>query len=73
MINKTVEEVKIAKATSAENEDKHKCSSCTLYIVLFSIVFIINVGIGTYFIYFHGYLKKDVVCVKFDTYAQTTT
>ena len=52
-----VEEVKLAKITSAENENKHKCSSCALYIVLFSIIFTINVAIGTYFIYFHWYLK----------------
>ena len=47
----TNDEVKLAKITLAENENKHKCSSCTLYIVLFSIVFTINVGIGTYFVY----------------------
>ena len=45
-------EVKPAKITLCENENKHKLSSCTLYIVLFSIVFTINVGIGTYFIYY---------------------
>ena len=36
----TVEEVKIA-------EDTHKCNSWILYIVLFSILFTINIGIGT--------------------------
>ena len=30
-----VEEVKLAKTTLAENEHKHECSSCTLYIVIF--------------------------------------
>ena len=45
------EKVKLAKITSAEDENKHKCSSCTLHIVLLSIMFTINVGIGTYFIY----------------------
>ena len=34
-----------------ENENKHKWSSCALNIVLFSIVFTINMGIGTYFAY----------------------
>ena len=29
-----------------------------LYIVLFSILFKINVGIGTYFVDFHWYFKK---------------
>ena len=62
-----VEEVKLAKKTLAENENKYKCTSCTLYIVLFSIIFTVNVGIGTYFVYFHWYWKKDVTCVKFNT------
>ena len=46
-----VEKVKLAKITSTEDENKHKCSSCTLHIKLLSIMFTINVGIGTYFIY----------------------
>ena len=56
---KYVEEVKPAKITSAkEGKNKHKCSSCTLYIVLFSITFTISIGIGSYFLYLHWYLKK---------------
>ena len=52
----TVEEVKLAKITLAENENKYKCSS---HIVLFSIIFTINIGIGTYFVFhFCCYLKK---------------
>ena len=47
---KTVEEVKLAKITLAENENKHKYSLCTLYIVLFSVLFTINIGIATYFV-----------------------
>ena len=57
----TVEEVKPAIITFAENENEnsYKCSSCTVYTALFWIFFTINVGgIGAYFIYFHGYLKK---------------
>ena len=46
----TNNEVKLAKITLAENENKYKCSSRALYIVLFSIVFKINVGLGTYLI-----------------------
>ena len=50
----TVEEVKLA-----ENENSYKCSSCTVYTVLFWIFFTINVaGIGAYFAYFYRYLKK---------------
>ena len=43
----------MAKITLAEDKNNHKnkCSSCTLYIVFFSIIFTINIGIGTYFIY----------------------
>ena len=48
---KNVEEAKLAKIISTENEKRHKCSSCTLYIVLFSIIFTINIGIATYFVY----------------------
>ena len=53
--------MKLAKITSAENENKHKCSSCTLYIVLFSIIFTINIGIGTYF---QWYLKKMLLMLS---------
>ena len=69
----TVEEVKLTKTTPAENENSYKCSSCTVYAVLFWIFFTIIVGgIGAYFVYFHWYLKKDVTCVDFDTCTQTT-
>ena len=47
-----IEEVKLAKISLGENENKYKCSSCTLYIALFSIIFTINVRIGTYFVYY---------------------
>ena len=59
----TNNEVKLAKITQCENENKHKLSSCTLYIVLFSIVSPINLGIGTYFIYYK-YMNhnKDTDC-----------
>ena len=66
----TVEEVKLAKITLAEDKNKHKCSSCTLYIALFSILLTINVGIATYFVYFHWYLKKDVTRVEFGSRTQ---
>ena len=34
LCTKTVKKVKLAQVTSTENKSKHKCSSCTLYIVL---------------------------------------
>ena len=53
-----IEETRLGELTSDKNENKLKCSSCTLYIVLFSIFFTINVGIGSYFLCFYWYLKK---------------
>ena len=44
--DENIDEVKIV------SESKNKCNSCILYIVLFSIFFIINVGIGAYFAYY---------------------
>ena len=68
----TVEEVQLAKINLAENENSYKCSSCTVYTVLFWIFFTINVGgIGAYFVYFHWYSKKDVTRVGFDSRTQT--
>ena len=68
----TVEEVKLAKTTLAENENSNKCSSCTAYAVLFWIFFTINIGIVTYYAYSHWYLKKDSPYVFFNTRNQTT-
>ena len=53
-----IEETRLVEKTSAKNENNHKCSSCTLYIALFSVIFTINIGVGTYFAYFHWYIKK---------------
>ena len=50
-----IDEVKIA----SENEHKNKCSSCMLYIVLLSIIFGINFGIGTYFVYYKCMNSKE--------------
>ena len=54
-----VEEVKVAKITLAENENKYKCSSCTLYIVLMILVFSVCAGIGTYFVYYNWFWLKN--------------
>ena len=67
-----IEETRLIEKTSAKNKNKRKCSSCTLYIVLFWIIFTINVGIGTYFIYCHWYLKNDDARVILGTRTETT-
>ena len=68
----TVEEVKLAKIALAENENRYKCSSCTLYIVLMIVIFTIYAGIGTYFVYCNWSLVKNVSRIKFNTRTQTT-
>ena len=40
------------------NDYENICGSCTIYIVLFVIAFLIIIGISSAFIYFHWYLKK---------------
>ena len=67
----TVEEVKLAKITLAENENSYKCSSCTVYIVLMIVVFTICAGISAYFVYYNWSLVKNVSRIKFGTRTQT--
>ena len=47
----SIHEIRLAKITLAEYENECK-SSCTLYIVLLSIIFTINIGIATYLVYY---------------------
>ena len=68
----TVEEVKLAKITLAENENSYKWSSCTVYIVLMIVVFTICVGISTCFFYYNWSLVKNVSHIKFGTRTQTS-
>ena len=65
---KNIDEVKIA----SENEHKNKCSSCMLYIVLLSIIFAINFGIGTYFVYYKYMNRNEENVSKDDCVYQTT-
>ena len=55
----TVEEVKLAKITLAENENNHKCPSRTPYIVLVVVVCTICAGISSYFVYYNWSLDKN--------------
>ena len=52
-----VKKEKITEITLYKNKNKHKRSSCTMFIALFSIILTIKIGIGTYFVYSHWYLK----------------
>ena len=51
-----IDEVKINESNTVRNI--HKCSSCGLYIVLFSIIFTINIGIAAYFVYYN-YMNRN--------------
>ena len=48
------------------------CNTCTIYIVLFAVFFKSSISTSSVFIYFHWYLKKDNVRVKFNPNIQTT-
>ena len=68
----TIEEVKLAKITLAENENENKYSSCTEYIVLMIADFTIFTGITNYFVYYSwSLIKNNVSCIKFSTYKDT--
>ena len=57
----TVEEVKPAIITPAENENSYTCSSCTVYTVLFWIFFTFNVGgigAGFFFLFLLVFKKR---------------
>ena len=66
-----VEEVKLAETASAEDKNKHKCSSGTLNIALFSIIFIGIVRIGTYFVYYKYVNRNKETAFKYDYVYQT--
>ena len=55
----TLEQVKLGKITLVENGNTYKCSSCRVYTLF--MFFTINVGIVTYFVYSHWYLKNYVL------------
>ena len=69
---KNIDQVEITEITLYKNKNKHKCSSCTLYVVLFSIVFRSNVVISTYFVYSHWYLKNYDARAMLDARTVTT-
>ena len=70
-----IDEVKIAEITSMElhsTENIHKCISCTLHIVLFSMIFTINIGIATYFVYYKYMNRNKENVSRYDYVYQAT-
>ena len=59
---KNVEGVKLVGITLFEHENVCKCSSCKLYITLFSLIVTITIAIGTYFVYYKymNHAKENV-------------
>ena len=62
--NETLDEIPL-------NDYTKVCNSCTIYIVLFAVFSITSICISRVFIYFHWYLKKDTISVKFNPGIQT--
>ena len=61
-----IEEVKII------NKNENKCNSCIFYIVLFSIFFTINIGIGAYFVQYKYMNHDKETASRYDYVYQTT-
>ena len=70
-----INEVKITECNSTECnsvENINKCSSCTLYVVLFLIIFTINTGIATYFVYYKQMNRNKENVSRYDYLYQAT-
>ena len=74
LVDKLVDECdeNIDEEVKVVSESKNKCNSYILYIVLFSIFFIINVGIGAYFVYYK-YMNRNKENVSVYDYVYQTT
>ena len=54
-------------------ENSYKCIPCTLYIVLLTIIFTINIGgIVTYYLFSQYYRKKYLLNADFNAFKETT-
>ena len=72
LVEECTENIEVTKLVGNENKHENKCSSCTVHIVLFSLSFAINIGIGIYFVYSYWYLKKDNSHTMPNTRIETT-
>ena len=71
LVEECTENIEETKLVENKNENKYKRSSCIVYIVLFSIMLAISIGIGIYFVYYHWYLKKCDAHSIFNTRTKT--
>ena len=72
MIDKLVHECdeNIDEEVEILDKNKDKCNSCILYIVLFSIFFIINIAIGAYFAYYKYVNRNKENVSRYDYFYQ---
>ena len=73
MVDKLVGECdeNIDKKVEILDKNKGKCNSCILYIVLFSIFFTINIGIGAYFVCYKYINRDEETASRCDYFYQT--
>ena len=73
LVDKLVEEcIEKVDKTIITKITENKCkSSCTIYVVIIIIAFTICIGIGTYSVYPHWYLKNDDTRIMLDTRTET--
>ena len=66
----TIEAVKLAERTFAENENKY--NFCRVYIILMIVIFTIFTRITIYFVYYNwSLIKNNVSCIKFSSHKET--
>ena len=70
--NESIDETRLVEKTLAKNENKHKYTFSIVYIVLFSIILAINIGIGTYSVYYKYMSRNKENISKYDYIYQTT-
>ena len=57
---------------STLNNYEKICSSCTVYIILFAIAFLMIIGISSEYFYFHWYLKRtDINIININSKTKT--
>ena len=66
MVDKSVQCTENIDEVKIVAESKNKCNSCLSYIVLFSIFFTINVGVGAYFVYYKYVYRNKENISKYD-------
>ena len=72
--SENIDEVKIAGITQADDKNMFKniCNSWALYLVLFPVIFTINIWVGIYFIYYK-YINRDKEIVSRYDYVYPTS